>query len=597
MTYRQQIGTSVPSSDLSRHSTYSPLMLRRFASARWATVLSRFLPLAVLGCSPQATPVASAASADDPDTSTVAQQAKALGLSPWHADYPFEAPLSPRVPGRWYDRSSRQALAQVVANLQGNCTQSAWQFARGFFEQAPPAAVDLLETAADKHYLAQGLATYLENLADAMARMGDPALAPVLLRLADHPNEAVATRAVSALMSCGTPATLEEAEKKLGRLSLRASVDWLHAVARRAPQQAESIYLRYLGAPRLEKAVLQAILEETAKLPPGPAVKIAERLADPRSTTPEYALAAASILHDAGDRRGTARLREFILGDNPALKALAIRAAAEKDLDLLLDDVLRLSVYEDAEVRLAVAQAIARLPGDNIDETLTTMGADVSSEVRRVTLRELAARGKRYHLDQLIERVKTGSGTNLSAALQDISASGDAQALAVIYERFKTTPVEEQRAYMQALAYSRVPSVFPYLSEIFLGEEQVLTSSGQTTMSNAALLMANIEGALPMILELWAKVPKQDYRRRAHLLKAVGNVAGFDATAAMRQQATQLFASVWRDRSEPPQARLFALHHHRRYLTIDDAMAIKDSLATEPEPMRWALNDFLFEFF
>lgn len=559
-------------------------------------MLGAFLAFAA-ACSEQVTPPVASEAVDGDGGPSVAQRAKALGLAPWHDDFPFEAALSPRVPGRWYDRTRRQALAQIVANLQGACTQDAWQFARMFFEHAPPEAVPLLEAAADEHYLDRGLASYLENLADAMTWMGDPELAPVLLRLADHPNTAVATRAVGALVTCGTPQTLMEAEKKLPRLTLRATCDWLRAVARKAPDQVVPVYLRYLDMPRLDKGTVKTILEEAAKLPPSLGVRIAERLTDPRATAPEFGLAASSILHNAGDRRGSARLREFLRDENPKLKALAVHAAAEKDIEVLLDDLLHLSVYEDAEVRLAVAHALTKHQGENIDDTLTTLGADLSPEVRRVALRALAERGKRYHLDQLVERVRTSSGTNLSTALQDISASGDPTALAAVWERFQTTSIDEQRGYLQQLAYSRSRAVFPWLREVFLGKEAVLTASGQTTMSNSALLMANIEGVMPDLLRLWQDVPRQDYRRRAHVLRAVANVAGFTESDEVRVQAKGLYAAVWSDDKEIPQMRLFALHQHRRYLSLEDAMAIKARLPEESEPMRWALNDFLFEFF
>ncbi|MEZ5965430.1 MAG: hypothetical protein R3F56_16475 [Planctomycetota bacterium] len=537
------------------------------------------------------------ATADTEGVDATTQQAQAMGLTPWYRDFPLPVPLSPRQPGQWYGRSSRQALVQLVANLQGNCTQAAWQHARMFFDHAPPGAADLLMTAADEHYLDQGLAAYLENLADAMGRVGDPALVPVLLRLADHPKEAVGMRAIGALMTCGTPEGLRAAEPKLDRLSLRATCDWLRAVARRAPQDVVEVFVRYLKAPRLPVAVVETILDEATKLPVEQGVAIASLLTDPRSTTPELALEAAGILHRGGDRRGTARLREFMRGDNPKLKALAVTAAAEKDLDLVLDDVLQLSLYEDAEVRLAVARAIADQPGDNVDEALTSLGADVVSDVRRVALRALAARGKRYHLDLLVERVRSGSGSNLSTALQDISASGDPKALAAVFERLKATPIEEQRAYMQALSYSRSPAAFDFLAEVFLGEERVLTSSGQTTVSNAALLLSNITGALPRIVELWHRLPRADYRRRAHLIQAMANIAGFSDDAAVRAQACDAFASVWPERDEIPQLRLLALHHHRRYLTLDDVAKLKASLEKETEPMQRTLNDFLLEFF
>ncbi|MGA0871154.1 MAG: hypothetical protein ACO3UM_19670 [Planctomycetota bacterium] len=50
------------------------------------------------------------------------------GVRVWHEDFPG-APkrphVSPRRPGGFYDRTPRQAVEQVVANLQGNCSRDA----------------------------------------------------------------------------------------------------------------------------------------------------------------------------------------------------------------------------------------------------------------------------------------------------------------------------------------------------------------------------------------------------------------------------------------------------------------------------------------
>jgi HEAT repeat protein len=527
----------------------------------------------------------------------VRDHAKALGLSSWHDDFPFPVHLSPRVPGRWYDRSKRQALAQIVANLQGNCTKPAWEFARMFFAAAPEGAAELLADAADKHFTAPGMAAFLENLADAMARTGDPAAAPALLRLMQHPNVAVGTRAVGALVGCGTRETLAAAEKELPRLNLRAYTDWLRAVARRTPDDVEAVFVRYLEAPRMLPVVTKTILEEASTLPPAAAVRIVERLTDPRAHTPDTTIAAAAIMHRAGDKRGTARLREAMRGDNPLLKATSLRALIGRDLAPLLDDVLRLSLDPDAEVRTAVAEVLSTAQGDPVDETLTNLGADVATSVRQVALRALAARGKRYHLDQLIERVRAGSGTNLATALQDISASADPLALAVIYERYQKVPTDEKRRYMQALAYSRSPVVFPYLAEIFAGPEAVIGDSGLTTVGSAALLLANIDGAMDKVIALAQQLPRADYRRRGHLVRTVANFAGVQDDAAAAPPALAFFRALWTDQANEPQVRLYALQQHRRYLSLADAMAIKGMLESEAEPMRWALSDFLFEFF
>jgi len=63
--------------------------------------------------------------------------ANPYGFEVWYADYPVELPLSPQVPMSVYERSRRQALEQVAANLQGNVSRAAWQMAMDFFDRAP----------------------------------------------------------------------------------------------------------------------------------------------------------------------------------------------------------------------------------------------------------------------------------------------------------------------------------------------------------------------------------------------------------------------------------------------------------------------------
>lgn len=519
-----------------------------------------------------------------------------LRLSPWHRDFPFEIHMSPRVPGQWYGRTRRQALAKIVANLQGACTADAWQFAKFFFDRAPAGGAELLAMAADENFLAAGLGSYLENLAEAMARAGDAALAPALLRLLDHENLAVRSKAMSGLISCGTNETVLAAEKYLDKVSGRAHADWFRAVARHVPDVVR-IYRKQLALDNPGALTVTTMIEEAITLPPALGVPIAEIVCSERRVPADMLLVAASVLHAGGDRRGSALLREFMRGENPSLQAAAVRAAAKADAQVLLDDVLRLVDDDAGEVRLAVAEVLAPMPGDNIDEILTTMGADISAPVRQLALRALVARGKRYHLDQLVERVRTATGNNLSQAMQDVSACGDPAGLEAVHERMQKAPPEEHRQYLQALAYSRRIEVFPYLRDVFLAEDRVLGASGLTAVGNAAMLMANLEGVLAKVMALFGEVPRADYVRRSHLLRTVGNLAGVGAEPATVRQVAEFLAKIRDDRTELPQIRLLALQFARRHVTLDDAMAMRAALAEEPEPMRWALNDFLFEFF
>ncbi len=522
--------------------------------------------------------------------------ANGLALTPWHADFPFDLHLSPRVPGQWYGHTRRQALAKIVANLQGACTADAWQFAKLYFDNAPAESAELLADAADRNFLAPGLASFLENLAEAMARTGDRALAPALLRLLDHDNVAVRSRAMSSLISCGTNDAVLAAEKYLDKVNGRARADWFRAVARHVPDVVR-IFKAQLALDNPGALTLTTILEESVKLPPALGVQVAEVVASERRVPPDMLLVAATILHQGGDRRGSSLLREFMRGENSSLQAGAVRGAAKADVPVLLDDIMRLVDCEDGDVRLAVAEVLAPLPGENIDDILTTMGADVAVPVRQLALRALAVRGKRYHLDQLVERVRTATGSNLGQAMQDVSASGDPAGLAAVYERLKKAPRDEHRQFMQALAYSRRIEVFAYLREIFLGEEYVLGASGLTSVSNAAMLMANLDGVAAKVIELFVELPRADYRRRAHLLRALGNVAGAGADQTSVTLVREFLAGLRSDRSEIPQMRLLALQFARRLLTLDDVMAIRAALPVVGVARRWALNAFLFEFF
>lgn len=265
--------------------------------------------LGLSACGGEATPDGSGVAAGEAAPGQVQGQGQAQGagnalrLSPWYGDFPFAIHMSPRVPGQWYGRTRRQAFAKIVANLQGACTADAWQFAKFFFDRAPVGGAELLATAADENFLATGLASYLENLAEAMARAGDAALAPALLRLLDHENLAVRSKAMSGLVSCGTSDAVLAAEKYLDKVSGRAHADWFRAVARHVPDVIR-IYRKQLALDNPGALTVTTMIEEAIKLPPALGVPIAEIVCSERRVPADMLLVAASVLHSGGIAAG-----------------------------------------------------------------------------------------------------------------------------------------------------------------------------------------------------------------------------------------------------------------------------------------------------
>src|SRR5262245_35005577 len=73
-----------------------------------------------------------------------APPANPYNFADWHADFPAAIELPQHSITVTYERSRRQALEQVVANLKGNVRREVWHMAMEFFGRAPDDAIEAL---------------------------------------------------------------------------------------------------------------------------------------------------------------------------------------------------------------------------------------------------------------------------------------------------------------------------------------------------------------------------------------------------------------------------------------------------------------------
>lgn len=516
-----------------------------------------------------------------------------LGLAPWHADFPVEVHVSPHTQGYWYARTPRQALEQVVANLSGACSREAWLMARDFFKRAPPDAAPLLAEAAARAMHAPERGEVLENTLDAIGAFGDPALARTLLRALEHSRDGMRHKAMRAMIGAGTEETLLEAKKLLPGLDLRTHADWIRALRSRLGAKAVTEYRQVLARPEL-KPLHKEVLTETARLPESAALELLKPLFA-QAQGEDRALLGA-MLHQKGDQTGTAYLRDLLRSDKPHLRQLAASAAAGGDLQWLLADLLKLSADDDARVRLAVAQAITTLPGENITKTLEVLALDVDTPTRQAALFALRQRGERRLLDEMVQKIRTATGTELRSTLDDLCAAQDGKAVPAMQYRYERSNGAEARHMLRCMAFTRSKEALPALRAIFLGAERAFDER-MTTVTYTPIVLANVTEGQDFVREMFQTLPRSDYRRRALLLHTLANMVPIGQEQERGGKVYALFRQLLADRAEEPQIRLLALQYLRKDLRLDDAIRVAGQLEAEAEPMRKALNDFLFEFF
>lgn len=522
-----------------------------------------------------------------------------LNFAVWHADFPFPLELSPEAPSPAHRFSRLQALERVAAKLQGNCTRAAWLMAKEYFSRAGPEAVPVLIEALDRALQSAQLADVVQNVAEALGRMGrlhSTDVAEALLRALQHPKESVKNSAMAALVQAGTPDTVLRARAFWDELTPRACHDWLRAARAHLPlEQLEPIYGELRDDPA-QAPIFSFLIEEILQLP----LPVAARLLEPMwdEARGNLRMTIASVLHLVGDLRGTHHLQERLRDAPPQQKIEAVNAIAQGDLARLGDDLLKLSVDPDPAVRQAVIVALSRHSGENIDNIIATAAMDPVTAVRQPALAALRMRGKQEYLDQLVDLVRTATGTKLLQVLADVAAAGYPEAIPVMEERMASSPPEERKKFIQAIGVSRVPEAAAALKRVFdQQEERIDHHDQQTNVTYAGTLLPNHPAQAPLLLEWFGEEERSDYRRRAYLLQALGNIAALTPDAALAKSVYDTYRNVLADADEIPQMRLLALEYLRRDLTLDDMEALQGMAQRETGPMRRALVNALFEFF
>ncbi|MEM7199480.1 MAG: hypothetical protein AAF628_04390 [Planctomycetota bacterium] len=525
-----------------------------------------------------------------------------LGFAVWHEDFPFAVHLSPEFGGRTYRRSRSEALEKVISNLKGDCTRPAWLFAKEFFARVDQRAVAPLVEAMDRALQSRNLSDTVENIAEAMGRMGHlagPELSNALLRALHHHRSSVVAKAMTALGAVGTPEAIRAAEAMLPELPPRAHLEWFRAAVARLPEADGDALLTEHLTVQPESPLRIPAIEEVNKLPVARAARLLEPLwASARGT---LQMSIATTLHGAGDLRGTVFLREMLREDDPggARLTAAINAARVGDVAPLEEDLLRLCVHPNAQVRAGVVIAVAERPGENIDNALTTLAADPAVPVRQPALLALRERGLRSVIDDLIRQVRDASGTKLATTLADLSACGDPAALQAVLARMESAPIEEHRGYIQAIGRSGAPGSFDALRDILLAPERPIDAEGDLTSATyAGILLPNASTERGRLLKLFGSIDRADYRRRAIVLQALAVMgAAAEDDPEFRAKVFERCRGLLQDRSEPPQLRLLGLEYLRRDLRLTDMEVIKRMQDQEEPPMRRAVARFLYEFF
>jgi HEAT repeat protein len=522
------------------------------------------------------------------------------GFPDWHNDFPIELELSPHIAGQWYPRTARQALVEVTKHLSGACSQAAWHFAHDFYRRAPDDAIELLQEELEASLYEPERASTLENVLEAMATMGRPQFAPFILKAIRHKSDGVRAKAALGLVRSGTKEALLSLQKDFGTLDPRAQVQWVRAAVAHLGPDVVPAFKELLE--RKDYAHLQKdILEAVRSLPDQQALAVVKPLYE--AAFGDTKVFFATLLHQRGDTSGTALVREALRGDHPALKSSVLEGLVGSNLEWLLPDVLKCAISDDVGLRRKAARVLADAPGENIDKVLEfPLGADRDNEVRRTALWALKKRGQRKLLDELAQEIRTASGTRLREALEDVSSASDGAAVPAIYERYlkamETSPADGQDL-LRVIAFTHSPEAFEPLSKELLGPERAFAPGGrQTTHSYIPVILANLTGEEPRVLALFESLPRSDYGRRALLVYTLANMAG--GGSARREVMDLIYGrlrTLLADTTEESQMRLLALQFLRRDFRLEDAMKLKGMLRSEPEPMRKALNDFLFEFF
>lgn len=520
-------------------------------------------------------------------------------LQPFHDDFPTPLDYPPQL-GAEYTRTRRQILERLAANLQGNVRREAWLAATEFWRRAPEDGVEPLIAAMDRAFGKQGLDDVVKNCIEAMGAMGDPGFDGALRRALQHPNLLVQQAAFQSLATAGTLATVRELAGAFGRMDGRARSAWVRAVRLRLPRAEAIEMLRQVVMSEHGIAARDLALKEALQLPPAEAAAVLSGRWD--DAVGEFKAILAGVLHAAGDPRGTGWLYESLGSEDLERLQWAVRHATFGELGDLRDRLLALATHPRADVRLELAKALLRAPGDEVADVFELMcGPDEAPDTRNLALRELSRRGRTKAVDALLEEVANASGTRLQQLLAQLAATGDARAVPVLLDRFHKAPEGESRPFLQALAQNQSDAAATALLGLFLGPEKVIGRGSQgalTTRNYLPMLLLNLRGPERAVLAGFLALPTDDWRSRGALVPTIVGIAADRTDADLQAACIAPIRRILFDRTELPQLRVAALNQlARRWLTLDDVLRLKNSYRDESPGLRALFSDFLLDFF
>jgi len=520
----------------------------------------------------------------------------------WRNDWPVPLEFPQRSQMQVYERSRRQALEHVVANLAGNGRREVWQMATEFFWRAPEDAVDPLIAQMDRAFSQPSLGFLVDNTVEAMGKMAREDFDDALRRALEHPNESVRQAAFGALARSGTVATLRWSFSVLPQMDVRGRQAWLHSARMRLGKDAVPYFVQLMG-PETPPAFRDLVLKEALEMPPVDAAKVLAKLSG--EATGEFKAIISGVQHAAGVAAGTLWLRDALADKRHEVVVQALKQLGRGDLGVLRDQVLQLSTHPRPEVRLELARLLRTVEGKDVESVYEVLARpDELLETKCIALKELTRRGRTDAATALLEDVAVDVGTRLKVQLSLLIACGDDRAIKVFLERLAHCQPGEGREFVQALALCNAPSSPAALFEVFSGPEKVIDTNGLTTLAYATVLLPNLRGREAALIACWDKIDPADVRRRALWLSALAIIAADRTEPAVQQPITAMLRAIVFDRTQPSQLRVQALNELlMKFLGIDDVMQLKrlqapeKAGAQESPGMRAFVRDFLAEFF
>lgn len=524
----------------------------------------------------------------------------------WHADYPVPLDLPLPNPAPVYQRSKRQALEKIVANLQGNTRREVWLMATEFFDRAPDDAVEVLTALMDRSLGQPLMIDVVRNAIEAMGRMGRPEFDEPLRRALEHSDASVQQAAFTALSTSGTLETLRWAAGQfLPGMDGRARAAWLRAVRVRLPAEVGKYY-RALLETDVAPPVRELLVKEAVQLPPKEAAEVLRPMWD--TANGDLKAQIAGVLHGAGDAAGTAWLHAALHSEDLVLVVRALDHLKGREPGPLRDRVLELSTHARPEIRLGVAKVLATIDGEDVTRVFEVCaGAEELIETKSIALRELARRGRPEAIDSLLDSLETATGSRQQLVLRMLGQTGHPRCVDVFRERFLKAPPEEGRAFLVGIALSRAPNAPRALFDLFLQDPRPVSKpdgGGNVldTRNYVPILLPNLRGTEAQLLAFWPEIPKADYVRRASYLHALTGIAVEREDPALAAPVAALLRTVLFDVTELPQLRIQALNSlTRSWLDLDDVRKLTrlqdGSNQQESASMRATVKDFLFEYF